>query len=193
MAMPPRFSRIPVSRRTALAGLGAGGLGLALASRIHPADAQEGTPSATSGTIPPIAQAWAEAWAAEDPDRLVALYTPDSMFEEVAFGEAHLGTDETRAAVEAEFAAFSQIAVTWSSGFQAGNWAAAEGTFAGVYTGQGEGLPPGTGQQFAVRFAVIFELEGDLIRRESDYFDAYTFLIQLGALPAPGAEGTPTA
>src|SRR6185503_897035 len=45
-----------VSRRTALAGLGAGGLGLALAARGHRAAAQESTPDAMAGH--PIVGTW---------------------------------------------------------------------------------------------------------------------------------------
>ena len=38
-----------VSRRSALAGLGAGGLGLTLATMVHPAAAQDATPSPMAG------------------------------------------------------------------------------------------------------------------------------------------------
>lgn len=43
--MSPRQSANSLSRRTALAGLGAGGLGLALAATVHPATAQDATPA----------------------------------------------------------------------------------------------------------------------------------------------------
>ena len=46
----------PVSRRAALAGLGAGGLGLALAAAARPAAAQDSTPGAMAGH--PIVGAW---------------------------------------------------------------------------------------------------------------------------------------
>lgn len=36
----------PISRRSALAGLGAGGLGLALTNAVHPANAQDASPTA---------------------------------------------------------------------------------------------------------------------------------------------------
>ena len=59
----------------------------------------------------------------------------------------------------------------------------------GVYAG----LPTGSGQTVTLPGAVIFELEGDRIRREAHYYDAYTLLVQLGVLPAPGMEATPAA
>ena len=46
--------------------------------------------------------------------------------------------------------------------------------------------------RFAVLpFVAVFELEGDKIVREADYFDLYSFMSQLGTLP--GAEATPMA
>jgi hypothetical protein len=55
------------------------------------------------------------------------------------------------------------------------------------------GLPPATGQHFSFRGASVFELADGKIRRYTQYWDAFGFLVQLGALPAPGtvAPGTP--
>jgi hypothetical protein len=44
-----------------------------------------------------------------------------------------------------------------------------------------------------VRTVTVFELEGDKIRRSSDYYDVATILGQLGLMPAAGRTGTPTA
>jgi steroid delta-isomerase-like uncharacterized protein len=101
------------------------------------------------------------------------------------------GHDEIRAFFEGTHATFSDIEVTPTTGFQTDDWATLEGIFAGSYTGQIPGLPAGEGQPFAVPFAVIFELEGDKIRRNADYFDLSSVLAQIGA-PAEGVEATPT-
>ena len=55
------------------------------------------------------------------------------------------------------------------------------------------GLPPGSGQTVTLRGAVIFELADGMITRESHYYDVYVLLVQIGALPAPEMEGTPTS
>ena len=54
--MPTNDPHVALSRRTALASLGAGGLGLALAARGHAASAQDATPAAMAGH--PIVGTW---------------------------------------------------------------------------------------------------------------------------------------
>jgi len=52
-----------------------------------------------------------------------------------------------------------------------------------------------TGQRVTgVRIATVFELDGGLIRRSSDYYDLAGILAQLGAFPDEGTPlaGTPT-
>jgi len=180
-----------LTRRAALTRLGAGAIGLTLAARRLGVLAQEATPAAM-GEIPPIIQAWVDAWNSGDPETLLALFTADAMWEEVPFGEASTGTDELRAAFTNEFTTFNPITVMPKVAFQTETMAAAEVVFSGTYATTAEGLPPAAGQTFDVPTAVIFELDGDLIRRESDYFDAYSLLIQLGALEEPGGESEAT-
>ncbi len=59
----------PVSRRTALAGLGAAGAGLALAATVHPAAAQEATPDALASH--PIVGTWFEEFDPGHPGALL--------------------------------------------------------------------------------------------------------------------------
>ena len=69
-----------VSRRTALAGLGAGGLGLALAATTHPVAAQESTPAAMAGH--PILGTWVivRNIAKTDEVPVVVAFTADGSF-----------------------------------------------------------------------------------------------------------------
>jgi hypothetical protein len=63
-----------------------------------------------------------------------------------------------------------------------------EATYSGTYVGEGGG----EGMPFTVPFITIFELDGDKIRRNADYFD----LVSLNAQIAPPAEegaATPAA
>ena len=180
-----------MSRRAAVR-LGAGGLATALAARGRgPAAAQEATP----GAFPPILEAWAAAWSSGDPGQLVALYTPDALYEEVAEGGiVARGPDEIRAALAGgPFAAFpDDLRIELLAGFVTDGWAAAEWRQTSTHTGD---LPdfPATGRTVDFRGATIFELEGGKIRRDSEYFDFYTVLSQLGVIPGAEAEGTPTA
>jgi hypothetical protein len=53
-------------------------------------------------------------------------------------------------------------------------------------------LPPAADPPFSFRGVSGFEMTEGKIPRDTEYWDAYAFLVQLGALPAPGtAPATP--
>jgi steroid delta-isomerase-like uncharacterized protein len=141
--------------------------------------AQEASPEAASGVIPPLLTQWAEAWSSGDPEQVVALYAPDAVYEEVPTNSDLQGHDEIRTFVEDTHATTSDIQVTPRRGFQAEDWAVLEGDFTGR---SAEGVA------FSVPFIVVMELDGDLIRRSADYFDVNSILTQIGA-----GTGTPAA
>ncbi len=175
-----------LSRRHALTQLGAGSLGRAHASR--PLAAAQ---SPTTGALPEIIHRNPDAFNSADPAALDALYTDDAIYEDVP-----TLTQSEPGAVDAFIGAFmeqvSDIHIEWTSGFRTEEWGAAEGTFSFRYTGQFPGLPPGTGEEISNRFATIFEFEGDLIRRSSDYFDNTGLLFATGILQAPAEEPSAT-
>jgi steroid delta-isomerase-like uncharacterized protein len=54
----------------------------------------------------------------------------------------------------------------------------------GTHKGDLPGIPA-TGKRFSsVRGSTILELDGGKIRREADYWDAATFMKQIGLLPS---------
>jgi hypothetical protein len=53
------------------------------------------------------------------------------------------------------------------------------------------GLPPAADQPFSFRGVSGFEMTEGKIQRDTEYWDAYAFLVQLGGLPVPAAS-TPT-
>jgi steroid delta-isomerase-like uncharacterized protein len=158
--------------------------------------AQEASPEASpmaAADIPEPLAAWVAAWAAGDIEGIVAAYTDDAVYEEVPFGIVAHGKDEVRAHIEELFAPTPDLSLVVTNAFVAGDRAAVEWTVTATYTGQMAGLPAGTGQTITVRGTSILELEGDKIRADREYWDALSFLQQVGALPAPEAAGTPTA
>jgi steroid delta-isomerase-like uncharacterized protein len=184
------LSATDLSRRSALRRLGGGGLAaLALAAGRRQTAAQEATPEA----LPAILAEWEAAMATHDPEQILALYTDDALWEEVPLNVVARGQEAIRAHLDGVFAATPDIVYDVSSGFAAGDRAVAEWTISGTLTGDFPGLPPGTGQPFTVRGVSIFDLADGRITRYTEYWDALTFLVQLGALPAPGAAaaGTP--
>jgi steroid delta-isomerase-like uncharacterized protein len=144
--------------------------------------AQNASPEAASGSIPPLPAKWAEAWSSHDAEQVVALYAPDAVYEEVPTNSVSQGHDAIRAFVQGTYSTFSDIQVTPRRGFQAENWAVLEGDFAGR---SADGVP------FTVPFVVVMELDGELIRRSTDYFDLNAVLTQIAA--GATTEATPAA
>lgn len=185
-----------LSRRGALVRLGVGGVAAGLALRGLAAGAQEATPDEatpqdTLTGLPPGLAEWVAGWEALDVDRIVTAYTEDAVHEDVPLGETFTG----RAAIRSHFAPLSTEFTIVSSRvmnvFVSGTQGAAEWAFSGTYTGQVPGYPPGGGELITVRGSSVFELAGDAIAREAEYYDALGILVQLGVIPAPGSTGTP--
>jgi steroid delta-isomerase-like uncharacterized protein len=155
--------------------------------------AQEATPAASPMALSPLLEEWLAAFNAGEPEQLLALYTDDAVWEEVAIGLDARGPDQIRAHLERLFTASPDINYAVTSGFVADDHAVLEWVVTGTYSADFPGLPPATGQSFSFRGASVFTLADGKISHYTEYWDAYTFLVQLGALPAPGAGGTPTA
>jgi steroid delta-isomerase-like uncharacterized protein len=147
--------------------------------------AQEASPGASPAVLPSPLAEWAEAVNSGDVDQVLALFTDDGVWEEVAIGLAAQGPDEIGAHLDRLFTAVPDITFDVSSGFVAGDRAVVEWTVSGTYSSDFPGLPPAAGQRFSFRGASVVELADGKIRRYTEYWDAYAFLVQLGALPAP--------
>jgi limonene-1,2-epoxide hydrolase len=96
-------------------------------------------------------------------------------------GSSPRGPDEIEAFVGDTYAAFSNVQVTPRTGFQAEEWAVMEADFSGESA---------EGTDFSIPFIVVFELDGDRIARNADYYDLSSLMAQL---EPPAAEATPAA
>lgn len=150
--------------------------------------AQDATPSG----IPAPLAGWVAGWEAQplEAEPIAAAYVGNAVYEEVATGVVRTGREEIRAYLTDFFAAFSDARAEVDTVFAASDRGAATWTFTGRYTGQLAGFPPGTGQPITFRGASILEVRGGAILRETQFFDVYGLLIQLGVVPDPA--GTPT-
>ncbi len=163
-------------------------LALALGPRVV---AQEATPAAA---LPPPLDEVLAAWNAHDPQRLAALYAEDAVVEvRIASNQVFHGPEQVAAWAAGNFAAVPDLRFEIGRVLVAGDRVALEWVYTGTYTGQLPGLPPGAGQAIRVPGATVFELRDGKIVRETLYYDLYLFLIQTGAVPAPGAAATPGA
>ncbi len=139
----------------------------------------------TTTDVHVVLEDWAAAWSSHDPERVLALFTDDCVYEEVTFGVVMRGRNELRAFAEAAFDAVPDFTFQLTSRFAGGSLAGIEWIMSGTHQGDFPGLPA-TGKRFSgIRGATIIEIVGGKIRRESDYWDAATFMKQVGLLPAP--------
>ena len=111
----------------------------------------------------------------------------------MAIGLAAQGQDQIRAHLDNLFTATPDIAYEVTSSVAAGDRVVVEWVVTGTYQNDFPGLPPAAGQTFSFRGASVFELANGKVQRYTEYWDAYGFLVQLGALPPPNAApaGTP--
>jgi steroid delta-isomerase-like uncharacterized protein len=134
-----------------------------------------------------IAGDWARAWSSSEssgPDDVLALFADECVFEDVTFGVVASGKDELRAFARRAFAAVPDFRYGVQSSFASSQWAVIEWVMSGTHRGDFPGIPA-TGKHFsAVRGSTVLELEAGKIRRESDYWDAATFMKQVGQLPS---------
>jgi len=126
---------------------------------------------------------WAAAWSAHHTEKILALYTDDCVHEDVTFGVVKHGKAELRAFAEGTFAVVPDFTVVVTARCGADTWGLLEWVLSGTHHGNLPGLPA-TGKRFSVRGVTIVELREGKIRRCSDYFDAATFMRQVGLLPA---------
>src|SRR5688572_32188895 len=87
--------------------------------------AQEGATTAPAD-LPSVLAEWEAAMATHDPDRILALYAADAIWEEVPLNLVARGAAEIRAHLERLFAATPDIAYDVTGGFVAGDRATAE-------------------------------------------------------------------
>ena len=153
--------------------------------------AQETSPAASPVALPPPLAEWLAAFNAGDADRLLALHADDALWEEPAIGLSARGPDQIRAHLDNLFTAAPDIAYEATNVVVADDRAVVEWVVTGTYQEDFPGLPPAAGQPFTFRGASVFALAGGKILRYTEYWDAYAFLVQLGALPAPAAASTP--
>ena len=135
-----------------------------------------------------IAGDWARAWSSSEssgPDDVLALFADECVFEDVTFGVVARGKDELRVFARRAFAAVPDFRYGVQSSFASSQWAVIEWVMSGTHRGDFPGIPA-TGKHFsAVRGSTVLELGAGKIRRESDYWDAATFMKQVGLLPSP--------
>lgn len=125
---------------------------------------------------------YAVAWSSGDVERVASFLTDDCVIENVGWGTVYRGQEEIKAWVRDNFATKPDFKIEVISLFVAGDWAGGEWVQSGTYTGEVLGTEV-TGKEFSSQGASIIELHEGRIRREAIYWDALSFLRQVGVMP----------
>ena len=143
------------------------------------------TPPTPARSVPPVVQAWMDAWNTGDAGAMSELFTENGVYQDFAFQAQVEGREGVTAWVELTVQNIPDAQGKIIEAFRTGDRIAVKWTFSG--TPERMGPVKGTGASFAVPAVSVFELEGDLIARLGDYYNRADVLGQLG-YPDPFAD-----
>jgi steroid delta-isomerase-like uncharacterized protein len=178
------FPNVANTRLTAIGGNGMTRnrlliLTAALAVTILPAIAASTKGKAGSEHEDVIGPQWIAAWNSHRPDQMLALFTDDIVYEDVAFGAVNRGKAELRKFAAEEFEGVPDLELRLLRADIHGDHGTIEWTFSGTDKGVFK-----TGKKFSVRGVSVIDLRGGKISRNLDFYDAATIMRQVGVLPA---------
>ncbi len=127
-----------------------------------------------------LAMRYHAAWAAHDPDAIIAMHTEDTVFHTHGMGEAAVGAPATRDAIVALFALAPDLH------FETKTVHFGEGHIVTEYVVSGTS----NGAAFAVDGLDVFQIRDDLVARKDTYMDTAGLQQQLGADVGLQAAGT---
>ncbi|HEX6508125.1 MAG TPA: ester cyclase [Chloroflexota bacterium] len=109
----------------------------------------------------------------------------DAIFTNMETGDEFVGRETVQQSLDYFYhQAFDARAVTTNAIFGDGK-AVAEGEFVGRHIADFAGVPP-TGREVRVPLCVVYDLEGNRIKRARIYLSMAMLLQQLGSVPAEG-------
>ncbi len=119
------------------------------------------------------------AWSLHEPERLDAIFTDESVYEDVATGRRTRGKNAIKQILRAAYAWAPDFRVTMQSIIVGEDLAATEWVSEGIQTGPLGDLPA-SGNSFRLRGVSILSFRDGKIATVTDYYDMATFLRQLG-------------
>ena len=126
-----------------------------------------------------------DAWASQDVEKILSIYSDDCVYEDTTLGEIFRGKEEIRAFLTESFKAFPDFRAQMKSFFTADDQICNESVISGTHIGNVPMLPPATKKSFSVRCAHICKLRDGKAVRITDYYDGASLMQQLGHLPTP--------
>ena len=135
-----------------------------------------------------LVMAHANAWNMHSVDAIDDLFNEDGIYEDAAAGESWHGRNEIKNLIKSTLKAIPDFNVRITSWFSAKDKISCEWVMSGTQTGDFPDLPA-SGKSFSVRGSSVVLIEDGKIKHWTDYYDMYSFLRQLGALPGSEPEG----
>ncbi len=114
-------------------------------------------------------------WNSHDPDKVVAAFTEDGVYEDVTAGQVSRGRAEIRKWAEGGFGLFENMKM--------------EAVISSYHNGRGvtewvwSAKDKGTGKSFSVRGVSVFEVRKGKLSRYTEYYDGAAIMKQIGLLP----------
>jgi steroid delta-isomerase-like uncharacterized protein len=137
----------------------------------------------TAQSAPPaqisIAQKWIDGWNSPDPEKLVAAFTSDGVYQDVPFDLHKKGSTELRELHKFFHETVGGLYVKLVAAHVSGGHGTIEWIFGGTDVGVFK-----TGKPFAVPGVSVVDVRNGRISRNLDYYDAATIMKQVGLLPA---------
>jgi steroid delta-isomerase-like uncharacterized protein len=122
------------------------------------------------------------AWSKGDVEGILACFTDDCVFEDMALQAKFEGKEGVRGFAQATFAAIPDFRWTPTIILIDGSRAGTEWRMTGTQTGDFPGIP-GTGKSFSVPGSSVLEIRAGKIHQNRDYWSLATYLGQMGLMP----------
>mgnify|MGYP001026922568 CR=1 FL=1 len=129
-----------------------------------------------------IAETWMYAMNRHDLKKMESLYADDAIDDEVAEPEVIVGKEKVTKAYKELFQAFPDCKATITNRVAGGDHVLLEIIWEGTNKGEFRGTPA-TDKRVKLRIAYIFRIRQGKIHEIREYYDAATYLKQVGTLP----------
>ena len=130
-----------------------------------------------------IVYKWARLWSAHDVDGLMALFTEDASYQDLAIGHSVQGRQELENFVRGTFRTFPDFRIEIRHAVGDPTTAAGEWEMSGTFSGESFGQAP-TGKQFRVPGCCVMHLIDGRIATHRDYWNESTFNRQVETTPS---------
>jgi steroid delta-isomerase-like uncharacterized protein len=130
-----------------------------------------------------IVYEWARLWSAHDVDGLMALFTEDASYHDLALGHSVHGRKELESFVRGTFKTFPDFRIEIRHAVGDQTTAVGEWEMSGTFAGASFGQPP-TGKQFRIPGCCVMHLNDGRIATHRDYWNEPTFDRQVKADPS---------